>query len=485
MGLLSRNLGFWARCAAATVALSALAPAAMAGSAAKPAPHHGQGATGKRAALGEKKVERARTGKNLPAAWTTPARDPKIFATKPVAVTTKDDKASPKDANKASPKDSVKPGVKVVGKVGDKASSKIVAKKEPSVPASSVGSPNEGHLVGGVKLDTSDGTVRVVPAYQRGDTRWGLPALIHMIERSAKKVAKKNPGSVLGVGDISRKNGGDIFLHRSHESGRDADIAFYVVDHKGKNLLPDTFVQFQGSVESTSMPGARFDVARNWALVQAMLEDPQAHVSHIFVADPLRRMLLAHAKSRVSPALYNRAAQVMMQPSNALPHDNHFHVRISCPAEMRKSCVEYPVGVFAKTKKGKPSLITPHKHGADKAVARADKASPKGADKASPKATPQLHAAAAKPVSKPVAQKVAKAVTPKAAPKPEKVASAEPKKKPIYLQAAAANNDDPLDTVLFSVPALSHLNGADPDGDADGEDVKASVDETGTVKITE
>ena len=30
-----------------------------------------------------------------------------------------------------------------------------------------------------------------------------------------------------------------------------------------------------------------------------------------------------------------------------------------------------------------------------------------------------------------------------------------------------------------------HLGGADPEGDADGVDVKASVDETGTVKITD
>ena len=107
MGLLSRNLGFWARCAAATVALSALAPAAMAGTPAKTASHHGHGATGKRAVLGEKKVERARTGKNLPAAWTTPARDPKMGA-KTVPVAVKDDKASPKDTDKASPKDANK-----------------------------------------------------------------------------------------------------------------------------------------------------------------------------------------------------------------------------------------------------------------------------------------------------------------------------------------------------------------------------------------
>jgi penicillin-insensitive murein endopeptidase len=436
MGLLSRKLGTWARFAAVASALVTLpAAASAAGSAAKPAAHAHK-AAGKRAALPPRpKAERAR------------------------AAVVKDAKAAVKAATKAP--------------------------KASNVPASSVGAPNEGKLVGGVKLDTSSGAARVVPAYQRGDTRWGLPALIHMIERSAKKVAKKHPGAVLGVGDVSRKNGGDIFLHRSHESGRDADIAFYVVDLRGKDLKPDTFVTFQGSIESTSMPGARFDVAKNWALVQAMLEDPGARVSHIFVADPLRRLLLAYAKPRVLPALYNRAAAVMMQPSNALPHDNHFHVRISCPSEMKKSCVEYPAGVFAKaTKKGKgkPALVTPRgKPGATQAVAAnrpktiARPASPARASTQKLKA--QGVAAAPKPLG----------TAPRSAPPDRRLASdGAEKKKPIYLQSAVANDaGDPLDRVLFSVPALSHLNGAEPEGDADGADVKASVDETGTVKITD
>lgn len=431
MGLLSNRLGFWTSCCAAAFgALLALAPApaaAASGHGAKQTQAH-RPAAKKRAVLIIKPSVRSRSSKTIPA------------------------KEAVKEPAKPAPK------------------------REPTIPASSVGAPNEGKLVGGVKLDTSGGSLRVVPAYARGDTRWGLPALIHMLERSAKKVAKKNPGAVLGVGDISRKNGGDIFLHRSHESGRDADIAFYVVDHKGKNLLPDTFVQFQGSTQSSSMPGARFDVSKNWALVQAWLEDPVARVSHIFVADPLRRMLLAHAKPRVSPALYNRAAAVLMQPSNALPHDNHFHVRISCPAAMRKSCVEYPAGVFAKKAKpqGKPALVTPGKRAAPAQAVAAHR------PRSTVKPAAQAHAQVARPAAKAPA-----AVTRKAPQERAYAVAAPPKKKPIYLQSAVANSDDPLDRVLFSVPALSHLGAGEPEGDADGADVKASVDESGTVKITD
>ncbi|MEZ4296751.1 MAG: penicillin-insensitive murein endopeptidase [Polyangiaceae bacterium] len=473
--MLTIKLGILARAAAVAGALLAVPLAASAAGPAAKTASHARKASGKRAVVGSKpKQERAHS------------KDKKTSARAAAA----EEKASSASKGAKAAADA-KPGVKDAKSAAKAAkdAKPAKAKPEPKVRASSVGSPNEGRLVGGVKLDTSDASVRVVPAYKRGDSRWGLPALIHMIERAAKKVAKKHPGAVLGVGDISHKNGGDIFLHRSHESGRDADIAFYVVNQRGKDIKPDTFVTFQGSVESSSMPGARFDVAKNWLLVQAMLEDPGARVSHIFVADPLRRMLLAHAKPRVSAKLYSRAAAVMMQPSNALPHDNHFHVRISCPAEMRKSCVEYPVGVFSKKAKGKgktkTAIVTPKKKQAAKSAAATAPAK-------STSEKPGAHASrAARRRSRKPAQAEPVPAAPKGSATERRLArDTEPRKKPVYLQSAVANSDDPLDSVLFSVPALSHLTGTDTDADSDadaaeGEDNRAAVDDSGTVKITE
>src|SRR5262245_44419907 len=75
----------------------------------------------------------------------------------------------------------------------------------PVTPADSVGHPNDGKLVGGVRLDTSPKYLRVVPAYRRADTRWGLPSLVAMIDRAGRVVAKRYPGAVLSVGDLSRR----------------------------------------------------------------------------------------------------------------------------------------------------------------------------------------------------------------------------------------------------------------------------------------
>nr|WP_240806867.1 penicillin-insensitive murein endopeptidase [Polyangium spumosum] len=247
--------------------------------------------------------------------------------------------------------------------------------KKPAPPprADSVGPPNDGRLEGGIRLDTTKKPyLRVVPAYNYKDmdTRWGLPALVHALDRAAKAVHKKFPGAVLGVGDISRKGGGELAHHHSHESGRDADLGFYLVNEKGQPVLRHGFVKVDEKLTVPSVPGARFDVPRNWLFLQNLLLDRQARVSHVFVADPIKHALLAHARARgVSRALYVRAAQVMMQPTGGLPHDDHFHVRISCPPSMKKSCVEIAKNAPSKArlkmaKKGKRGMKTPARRAA-------------------------------------------------------------------------------------------------------------------------
>ncbi len=181
-----------------------------------------------------------------------------------------------------------------------------------------------------------------MPAYAGGDVRWGLEALTGMIDRAARQVRRQHADAVLSVGHLSRRGGGEIDRHASHESGRDADIGFYIKDNAGKPVLPNGLIPFVADGTSPQMPGAHFDDARNWLLVTAFVSDPVARVTHIFVAAPLRARLLAYAEKIGAPQnLRVRAAELMAQPRGSLPHDDHFHVRIGCPQGM-SSCVENP-----------------------------------------------------------------------------------------------------------------------------------------------
>ncbi len=205
----------------------------------------------------------------------------------------------------------------------------------------SVGSPTDGHLVGGSHLDET-AYLRVLPADAVGDVRWGVGPLVDMIDRAARAVRRQFPDAVTSVGHLSREGGGDIDQHRSHESGRDADVAFFVRTSTGRPLLASHLVAFRGDGTAPTWPGAVFDDARNWTLVASMLDDPEAHVTHVFVAAPLRARLLSFAERAGAPsALRVRAAELMQQPRGALPHDDHFHVRIGCPSRM-SGCIENP-----------------------------------------------------------------------------------------------------------------------------------------------
>jgi penicillin-insensitive murein endopeptidase len=205
----------------------------------------------------------------------------------------------------------------------------------------SIGSPNQGRLDNGKRL-TSAPYLRVVPYYAESTARWGLPSLVGLIDRAAKRVARRYPDAVLSVGDLSRREGGELERHHSHKSGRDADLGFYLRNAADKPLLPARFVTFSARGEATDLPGAVFDDARNWALVEALLDDHEARVSHIFVARHIRARLLRYAeKHGVASDVRQRAADVMMQPSLAA-HDDHFHVRIGCPPDQRR-CIEYAI----------------------------------------------------------------------------------------------------------------------------------------------
>jgi penicillin-insensitive murein endopeptidase len=213
---------------------------------------------------------------------------------------------------------------------------------KPTATASfSIGSPNQGRLDGGKRLAAAP-YLRVVPYYAESTARWGLPSLVGLIDRAARRVARRFPDAVLSVGDLSRREGGELERHHSHKSGRDVDLGFYLRSAADKPLLPDRFVTFSARGEATDHSGAVFDDARNWALVEALIDDNETRVSHIFVARHIRARLLRHAERRgVSMELRQRAAELMMQPSQAA-HDDHFHVRIACPPDQGR-CVEYAV----------------------------------------------------------------------------------------------------------------------------------------------
>lgn len=205
----------------------------------------------------------------------------------------------------------------------------------------SMGRSNGGLLRNGVPVPSDPALL--VKSESRGE-HYGTAELVTLLVASAHAVARSAPGSRLVVGDLSRQGGGRLRPHRSHRSGRDVDIGFYMVDPQGRALpAAPGFVHM--TAQLVGPYGGHlygFDVARNWTLVQALLSHPEVHPQYLFVANPLIAALLRHARAQgASAELIARADAVLDQPRGS-PHRSHFHMRIFCARDDVPSCEDEP-----------------------------------------------------------------------------------------------------------------------------------------------
>ncbi len=202
----------------------------------------------------------------------------------------------------------------------------------------SVGLPWQGRLERGVHLDESR-HVRHVPEYAAGAHHFGAWQLVQLLERAAERVHQRLPGGRLSVGEISAQAGGHLDGHRSHQSGRDVDVGFYMIDAQGRPYDAYAFAEFGADGRGLGPNRMlRFDDARNWELIGRLVTDGDARVQHVFVSSALQRRLLREGRQRRAPAsVLARAARVMSQPGHH-PHRNHFHVRVYCGPHERRAC---------------------------------------------------------------------------------------------------------------------------------------------------
>ena len=176
------------------------------------------------------------------------------------------------------------------------ASDKQTTAEEPL----SFGYTNSGRLVGG-RLFRDTPFMTRVQHHKKSKVSWALPNLLNVLNRAARTVARKFPGSVLEIGELSRKDGGRITSHLSHQSGRDADVGFYFTDLDGAPIRAPRFLRCDGRGDGRDDPTVRFDDKRNWEFVRALLEDPNEEVRQIFIYAPLRARLLAYAAQVKAP----------------------------------------------------------------------------------------------------------------------------------------------------------------------------------------
>ena len=205
----------------------------------------------------------------------------------------------------------------------------------------SVGVPHAGFLTNGVELPKEGKGFRWKSA---ADHHYGLPRMIAVLQEAAGSVADQRPSTPpIYIGEISAKGGGALLpKHRSHRTGRDADVMFFVTTPEGLPVAGTGFTKFGADGLGVDSGGRflRFDTDREWLFIKAILQSKQVHVQWIFIARILEAVVIEHAIALGEPTqLVAMAEQVMQQPGDSLPHDDHIHVRLACePDEFPRGC---------------------------------------------------------------------------------------------------------------------------------------------------
>lgn len=206
---------------------------------------------------------------------------------------------------------------------------KFYTTKEESNMSFSIGDTRDGYLINGQPLPMASLSIRQLPVqYERGLT-YATPQFIKLLTDTAKTMQKKYPGTIMYMGNMSAREGGDIPYSVSHNSGRDGDIAFYYLDENGKFAHPDNLYKVNKHLQARTKSGIlTFDLEKNTTLIETLITHPKIDVQFIFLAKYIRTAIHKELIRRgASEELLERFEKIVIIQA---AHNDHFHVRTYC-----------------------------------------------------------------------------------------------------------------------------------------------------------
>ncbi len=192
--------------------------------------------------------------------------------------------------------------------------------------ALSVGKPNRGRIQNGIQLPESEYYTLRDP-----DRSYGSSHAVKVIHDSIAsfRVETGYTGEIK-IADLSKRGGGRLRPHSSHQSGRDVDIR-----------LPKRKGVAKGD---TSISAIDWDLS--WALVKAFIDSGE--IEYIFLVTARQKALRKAAKR--AGASDEEVARAIQYPGkrgtnkgivrHAKGHTMHIHIRIKC-ADSNSRCVSY------------------------------------------------------------------------------------------------------------------------------------------------
>ena len=203
-----------------------------------------------------------------------------------------------------------------------------------SQQSESLGFYSNGKLAQAVKFTSDEDYLLLL--FPRRDRHYANQVLIKLVEESFKKYKDINPSSErLQIGEVAARFGGHLSGHNSHQNGLDLDAIYLRSD-----LTEDEVDRPYGYRESFVEAGRvteNFDIARNWELFKIFVATGQ--VGRIFVDLAIKKEMCAYAT--IMGELYSETET--LRALRPWPnHDDHFHLRILCPADNTRCQAQTP-----------------------------------------------------------------------------------------------------------------------------------------------
>jgi len=193
-----------------------------------------------------------------------------------------------------------------------------------------IGGYANGCIIGAKDMPlTGDGWQVMKPSRNRF---WGHPNLINFLTDFAGKT-KKETGKDILLGDLSQPRGGPMaYGHASHETGLDVDIWF---EQPATGRIYETDERNEKNMKSLLFPGTLKIIPELWKDEYATLLKLAAEydeVERIFVN--------AAIKDKLCETYAGEKWMRKVRPWRK--HDDHFHVRLKCPAG-NVDCIPQPL----------------------------------------------------------------------------------------------------------------------------------------------
>lgn len=157
-----------------------------------------------------------------------------------------------------------------------------------------------------------------------GKSPWGTDETVSYLRYAAWIVSAMYPGThKLLIRDLSGHGGGHLPPHKSHRSGRDADVGWYFLSNTSGRFF--------------KVPGDDLDLNKSWTFIEALLRT--GSVRFIFIDRGIQKRLYQHALK--AGWARDSLDRIFQHPSGAKRpvirhvrgHRNHMHVRFKCPRE--------------------------------------------------------------------------------------------------------------------------------------------------------